>query len=87
MSDEKEYLTFTVTASDGNEVELAVVDEFEFENKQYIVAARVIDDTISDEGQYIYRAKIADDDFEAEKITNAIDYKRIAEAYMEMDDE
>ena len=28
-----EYLTFHVTAKDGSDVEMAVVDEFDFENK------------------------------------------------------
>lgn len=85
MEEEKEYVIFTVTASDGSQVAMAIVDEFDFENKHYIVSARVIDDTISDEGQYIYRAKIAGDDFVPEKITNMVDYERIVKAYMEME--
>ena len=78
-------MIFTVTASDGSQVAMAIVDEFDFENKHYIVSARVIDDTISDEGQYIYRAKITGDDFVPEKITNMVDYERIVKAYMEME--
>ncbi|MCQ2543346.1 MAG: DUF1292 domain-containing protein [Lachnospiraceae bacterium] len=85
MEEEKEYVIFTVTASDGSQVAMAIVDEFDFENKHYIVSARVIDDTISDEGQYIYRAKITGDDFVPEKITNMVDYERIVKAYMEME--
>ena len=85
MEEEKEYVIFTVTASDGSQVAMAIVDEFDFENKHYIVSARVIDDTISDEGQYIYRAKITGDDFVPEKITNMVDYERIVKAYMEIE--
>jgi len=80
-----EYVTFMVTASDGQEVEMAVVDEFDFENKHYVVSARVVDDTISDEGQYIYRAKMEEDDFTVEKIKSSVDYKRVVRAYMEME--
>ena len=85
-SDSGEYVTFTITAKDGSEVEMAVVDEFEFEKKNYIVAALVKDDAIDDEGQYIYRCHIMEDGFKAEKISNALDYERIAKAYMEMED-
>lgn len=85
MTDDNEYVVFTVNASDGQEVTMAIVDEFDFENKHYIVSARVIDDVISDEGQYIYRAKITGDDFVPEKITNHVDYERIVNAYMEME--
>ena len=85
-SDFGEYVTFTITAKDGSEVEMAVVDEFEFEKKNYIVAALVKDDSIDDEGQYIYRCHITEDGFKAEKISNALDYERIAKAYMEMED-
>lgn len=83
--EENEYVVFTVKASDGSEVTMAVVDEFDFENKHYLVSARVEGDTISEEGQYIYRAKMTEDDFVAEKITNAVDYERVVKAYMEME--
>ena len=82
---ENEFVTFIVKAADGQDVEMAIVDEFDFENKHYIVAARVVDDAISNEGQYIYRAKITEDDFIPEKITNHVDYERIVNAYMEME--
>ena len=35
----EEYVTFHVTASDGSDVEMAVVDEFDFEDKHYVVGA------------------------------------------------
>ena len=43
----QEYVTFHVTARDGSDVELAVVDEFDFEDKHYVVGAVVEDDTIN----------------------------------------
>lgn len=81
-----EYVTFTVDDREGNEVELAVVDEFEFEHKNYVAAAKIEGDTVSEEGIYIYRVK-AGEEFAVEKITNQIDYQKIAEAYMEMENE
>ena len=83
----EEYITFHVTASDGSDVEMAVMDEFDFENEHYVVGAVIKDDTIDDEGRYIYKSIIKGDTFTVEKIKREFDYKRIAEAYMSMDEE
>jgi len=83
----EEYITFHVTASDGSDVEMAVMDEFDFENEHYVVGAVIKDDTIDDEGRYIYKSVIQGDTFTVEKIKREFDYKRIAEAYMSMDEE
>ena len=85
--DFNEYITFHVTSKDGADVELAVVDEFDFENKHYVVGAVVEDDTSNEDGLYIYRSIIEGDNFKVEKIAREFDYKRIAKAYMEMDEE
>lgn len=85
--DFNEYITFTVTTKDGTEVEMAVVDEFDFENKHYVVGAVIEDDTIREDGLYIYKSVMEGDDFKVEKITREFEYQRIAEAYMEMEDE
>ena len=84
--DYKEYITFHVTAKDGTDVEMAVVDEFDFEEKHYVVGAVIQYDTILDEGRYIYESIIKDDDFTVEKIKREFDYNRIAKAYMDMDE-
>lgn len=86
MEDFKEYATFKTTNKDGEELELAVVDEFDFENKHYVVGALIEGDTINEEGLYIYKAQITDDDFTVEKIKNQVDYQKIARAYMELED-
>lgn len=83
----EEYITFHVTASDGSDVEMAVMDEFDFENEHYVVGAVIKDDSIDDEGRYIYKSVIQGDSFTVEKIKREFDYKRIAEAYMSMDEE
>ena len=83
--DYEEYITFTITASDGTEVEMAVVDEFEFEKKNYVVGAAIKDDTIDESGLYIYECIVNGDDFTVEKIKRDFDYRRIAEAYLKME--
>ena len=84
--DYKEYITFHVTAKDGTNVEMAVVDEFDFEGEHYVVGALVENDAVSEEGRFIYRSVIDGDGFSVEKIKREFDYNRIAKAYMEMDE-
>ena len=81
-----EYVTFNVTAKDGSEVEMAVVDEFDFEDKHYVVGAVIKDDIILEDGQYIYECIIEGDDFKVEQIKKEFDYNRIANAYMHMEE-
>lgn len=80
----EEYITFKVTTNDGEETEMAVVDEFEFENKNYVAAAKIVDDTIDEEGLYLYEVKVSGEDFTVEKIKNKVTYEKVARAYMEM---
>ena len=82
----QEYVTFHITARDGSDVELAVVDEFDFEDKHYVVGAVVEDDTINDEARYIYLSEIDEDDFTVEKIESEFEYNRIAQAYLHMEE-
>lgn len=81
-----EYITFHVTAKDGSDIEMAVMDEFDFENEHYVVGAVIKDDIILDDGRYIYRSVVNGDDFTVEKIKREFDFNRIAKAYMEMED-
>ena len=82
----QEYVTFYVTTRDGSEVEMAVVDEFDFEEKHYVVGALVEGDEINDEGRYIYESVIEGDDFSVKKIEKEFDYNRITQAYLHMED-
>lgn len=88
VSEYNEYVTFSVTTKSGDTVEMAVVDEFDFENKHYVVGALVKDDEIIDDGRYIYKCtmKEGDEEFKVEKIAREFEYNRIAEAYMSMED-
>ena len=81
----KEYATFVTTNKEGNEIEMAVIDEFEFEHKNYVVGALVENDTVNEEGLFIFKLKEATDEIKVEKIANSDEYQKIAQAYMEMD--
>ena len=85
--DFKEYVTFTTTTKDGKEIEMAVVDEFDFENKHYVAASVIKEDEVQVDGIYIYRCIIKGDDFKIEKITKQFEYKQVVEAYMNMEEE
>lgn len=82
-----EYVTFEVTTRDGKKVEMAVVDEFDFEKDHYVVGALIVDDAIQEEGRYIYRSIVKGGDFTVEKIRREFDYRRITEAYMKLMEE
>ena len=59
----QEYVTFEITTKDGTKVEMAVVDEFDFEKEHYVVGAIIEGDTINDDGRYIYRSVMSGEDF------------------------
>ncbi len=82
----QEYVTFEITTKEGTKVEMAVVDEFDFEKEHYVVGAVIEEDTINDDARYIYRSVMNGDDFTVEKIKRDFDYRRIAEAYMSMEE-
>lgn len=81
MEEFEEYVTFTTTNKDGEEIEMAVVDEFEFEKKEYVVGALIEGDTINEDGLYIFRAIPDGDDFKVEKIADEKEYEKVANAY------
>lgn len=81
----REYVTFTTTNKEGHEIEMAVVDEFEYEHKNYVVGALVENDSIHEEGLFIFKLKEHGEEIEVEKISSQADYQKIAQAYMEME--
>ena len=83
----EEYTTFFITSKDGRQVEMAVVDEFDYGKRHYVVSAVVENDTISDEGQFIYRCRIREDGFDVEQITGKTEYEEVTKAYLEMEEE
>ena len=81
----QEYTTFTITDKEGNEVELAVVDEFSYDKKDYVVGAVIEDDTINEDALYIYAATVVDEELKVEKISSEAEYEKIAQAYMDIE--
>lgn len=75
-----EFDTFMITMSDGKEQECAIVDEFDFEGKHYILAAEIHDDQVSD-GAYLCRSRNEEDGFVVERIETRSEYERAAKAY------
>lgn len=82
----EEFITFETTTKDGETVEMAVLEEFEFERKNYAACGRVINDEIDMEGVYIFRIKTTEDDFTAEKIVDPDEYTKVTKAYLELMD-
>lgn len=82
--DSGEYVTFHVTARDGREVEMAVVDEFDIENRHYLVSCVVEGDEIQTDGQYIYQCHIKGDDFTVEPIADPGEFERVSRAYLKL---
>lgn len=78
----EEYIIFTTETSAGETVEMAVVDEFEFEGKPY-VAASLIDGENITEGVYLYKVKDSEE-FSVEKLRNKFEYDKVSKAYLEM---
>lgn len=84
-NDYVEYETFFTTTSKGEEVEMAIVDHFVFEEKNYVVAALINGDEISDDGLFVYRSTRVGEDIVIKKIEDADEYTRIAEYYASME--
>lgn len=84
--EEVEFVTFETTTKDGNTVEMAVIEEFEFEKANYAACAQVVNDEIDMDGLYIYKIIGEDDDFTAEKITDQDEYDKVTKAYLELVD-
>ena len=82
---DKEYVIFNDVTSDGTEIELAVVDEFEYERKLYVASALVKDDEVDENTLFLYRLKEnGKDDYEFEKIKDPKEYARVTKAYMSL---
>lgn len=94
MADEKvlneeemvEYDTFTYELNE-KVMEWAIVDNFEYEEKKYIVCQEVLGDTLSEEGLYLFES-ISDDGEEitVKNIDSEEEYDRIVDAYCALED-
>ncbi len=58
--------TFIMTDADGKDTEYAIVEQFEYKQKKYLVAAPIVDGAISDDDGVLYRYSEDGDEFTLE---------------------
>lgn len=76
----EEYTTFEIKLSDGKNHEFAIVEEFDFENKHYILVSEVKNDEVT-EGVYMLRGETKEEDFFVEEIEDKEEYAKAVAAY------
>lgn len=80
-----EYDTFTYELN-GKNMEWAIVEEFEFEGKTYIVCQEVLGDALSDEGLYLFEGVSEGEEITVKNIDSEEEYNRVVDAYCELTD-
>lgn len=80
----EEYETFMTETRAGKEVEMAIVDRFEVDGKNYIAAALIENDQINMDGLYVYRSKKIGDELQIMQIEDEKEYAKVTEAYSKM---
>ena len=80
MDEFQVYDTVMITVSSGKEKEFAIVDEFDFEGKHYIVVSPVEDNQVQ-EGLYIYGAVVSGEEVEVSRIEDAEEFERVSAYY------
>lgn len=78
-----EYDTFTYDLN-GKTMEWAIVEEFEYEGKTYIVCQEVVGETLSDEGLYLFEGISEGDEITVKNIDSEEEYNKVVDAYCEM---
>ena len=77
--EEMRFETFILPMEDGTDQEFAILDEFEFEGKGYILVSAVIGDELAEE-LVLYNCEYDGDDMIINYIEDEEEYKRVAEA-------
>ena len=76
-----EYDTFTYELN-GKTMEWAIIEEFDFEEKTYIVCQEVLGDTLSDEGLYLFESlENVGEEITVKNIESEEEYNRVVDAY------
>jgi len=75
-----EYDTFTYELN-GKVMEWAIVEEFPYEDKTYIICQEVLGDTLSDEGLYLFEGVSEGDEITVKNIDSEEEYNRAVDAY------
>lgn len=79
----EEYTTFILEMSDKKKHEFAIVEEFDHEDKHYVLVSEVKGDEIT-EGVYLFRAESQGEDFIVEEIEDKEEYAKAVKAYEAM---
>lgn len=83
MDDFQVYDTVMITVSDGSEKEFAIMEEFDLEEKHYIVVSPVEDNQVQ-EGLYIYRAVVSGEEIEVSRIEDVEEFEKVSAYYERM---
>ena len=82
-----EYDTFTYELN-GKTMEWAIIEEFDFEEKTYIVCLEVLGDTLSDEGLYLFESvENVGEEITVKNIETEEEYNRVVDAYCALTEE
>lgn len=83
---EMEFDTITIPMKDGSEKEFAIMDDFEFDGKTYMVVSEIQGDEIL-EDLYIYQYKENEEDIDIIFIDSDEEFDRVAQAYYKICEE
>jgi len=75
-----EYETVMIPLLSGKEQEFAIMEEFDLDEKHYIVVSPVINDEIQ-EGFYIYRSVSLGEELEISRIEDEAEFARVTEYF------
>jgi hypothetical protein len=72
----------------GKTMEWAIIEEFDFEEKTYIVCQEVLGDTLSDEGLYLFESvENVGEEITVKNIETEEEYNRVVDAYCALTEE
>ncbi len=83
MDEFQVYDTIMITVSNGAEKEFAIMEEFDFEGKHYIVVSPVENNEVLG-GLYIYRAVVCGEELEVSRIEEAEEFEKVSVYYESM---
>lgn len=84
MDDFQVYDTVMITVSDGSEKEFAIMEEFDFGEKHYIVVSPVENNEVLGD-LYIYRAVVTGEELEVSRIEDAAEFEKVSVYYESME--
>lgn len=80
-----ELETILLPDEDGNEQEYAILDTFNFEERQYMVICEVEGDTIDDENAELLRYRVENEEFFLDSIEDDDEFNRAVAFYATME--